>query len=106
MSRLTVTRQDGPLNERKWAFLYFESRHLFVLDSYYVTERPSKRHSFKVKQLYERQPYNDGSHYGVPRLKEADVPLPEDVLNEVRDEFMRTLRILRWDDYEREEKRR
>ena len=87
---ITVERSDGPLKKQVWRFYYFDSEHSLVLDSYGVLALPTKRHKkwnilSNYARLYERN----------SDVKVADVPLPYDVLAEVRRKFTETLKIER-----------
>ncbi|HLL74792.1 MAG TPA: hypothetical protein VK421_05965 [Pyrinomonadaceae bacterium] len=91
--RIEVTR-GGDLARQEWCFWYYEGRHALVLDSYWESERSSKRHKFRTApgRYYCRLHRSDEP----PPIAEAGVPMPEDVLEEARQKFNESLRVVRW----------
>lgn len=88
-----VTRTTSDLAREVWRFVTLDNA--LVVESYRVESRPSRRHqNYRVERAYERLSYNHSRHQ--TPINEADVPLPDDVVEEARREFMSRVRIGFW----------
>lgn len=91
--RLIVTRPDGDLRQQQWEFYYFSDRHVMVVDRYTRDTRKTKRHKWEADEGYYR--LGRGHEY-FRAIDEANVPLPDDVVAEVRAQFVEHFRVTRW----------
>jgi hypothetical protein len=85
---LTVIRdsEDG-LARQRWDFWHDGREHALLVTRYMVGDRPSRRHGFRDR-YYSRL---DNRHPG--RIEHADVPMPDDVVAEVKAAFLAALTV-------------
>jgi hypothetical protein len=91
--RIDITRQSDDLHSEMWTFTYFDREHALVLDRYDAMERPSKRHKPRTIRYYDRMSHRSWSTSDAMDL--AAVPIPKDVIEEVRQKFMDSLKVTR-----------
>jgi hypothetical protein len=99
MGNVRFVEQEGPLRQVAWSFWYNDSRHVLVLDGYAIEERPSPRHKFKVVAKYAR--LGEGRSYEYEPIQERDVPMTDEVCRRAREEFMASVRVVRWSTVDR-----
>lgn len=89
---------DG-LKKTTWSFMSFDSytnKLTFVLDSYTTQIKESARKkNFTVVNKYSRLSGRDSN------LSESDVPMPEFLLNEIREHVNNILEVKKWSEYKR-----
>lgn len=89
---IEVIRQKDNLNREVWEFEWFQrSTGLYpviLLRAYRVQNRASKRHKWSTFSTFNR------FHRRFTNLRAMDVPLPEDVKQEVFDNFTKDLKVV------------
>jgi len=89
--------EDGLL-KTTWSFMMFENFEniTFILNGYTQQVKASKRHiNFEVLTRYDRLSKRDSN------VSENEVPIPEFILNEIRDHVNNSLSVKRWSEYKR-----
>lgn len=88
MSGCLVRREKpGGLSAEEWSFSVIEDQ--ILLGHYSTLTRPSKRHKYQRVGWYDRYNKRDST------LKLDDVPLPDDVAEEVLAEVRARFRVVR-----------
>lgn len=90
--RFELKRPVNSLEQERWIF--WQQGTVLYLDAYYYEQRETTRHKFKPIRGYSRL-----SHYSKEfstSVCEQDVPLPEDVINEVTQYVGSLLMVKRW----------
>ena len=87
---IEVVRSENSLSEQVWKFVMIDNA--MVIEAYQVRTRPTLRHKLKVSEFWQRLMHLGEHRHAVP-LYEANVPLPADVVAEVREECMKQLRV-------------
>ncbi len=89
-----ITRPISALSREVWRFCTLDNA--LVVESYRVEARASHRHqTFKAEKAYQRLSYNFDNK-AQTRLAQDEVPLPDDVVEEARREFVSRVRIGFW----------
>ena len=99
---ITVERNhpDG-LQREVWRFIHIDNHSdvTLYLDVYSCQSRPTKRHNWKINPATRDKP---SPHYS--RLNHRDsgltleqVPLPEDVAQEAKEQFVSGVVVKKWD---------
>ena len=88
-----VDESADKLRKVTWEFWLY--RNHLVLNSYTVDERASRRHTYKFVDGYDRL----RKDYG--HLKEAEVPLTDEIRERAIREFTAKLTVVRWSEVER-----
>ncbi len=89
MNYITVVGFIGDTVRTSYHFWLQDTQHIW-LDRYIVEERVSRRHSWKIKDMYSRlEPRNS-------TIKEEEVDLSGFIKNRVRYELIKNLQILKW----------
>ena len=78
---------DDKLHQQVWSFAQFDTT--LKLDIYAKLERTTTRHKFKVVTGYSYSRLDRRSH----AMKSADVPMPDDVIQEVRQQFFDSITV-------------
>lgn len=82
-----ITRESPDnLSLQSWLFCMLDLDA--VLDRYSLGTRPTKRHKFHTAKVYNRLSERDST------LKVAEVPVPDDVVAEVRQRVIDTIRVV------------
>lgn len=77
-----------------WSFCFFEDRLFLCLNRYETQTRATRRHKFqRFGPHYDRHNERDS------KLKEATVPLPDDVVADARNAVISKIRVGRWAEY-------
>lgn len=82
---------DSPLEQERWIF--WQQGTTLYLDAYYKEQRETTRHKYKPVTAYERLTNHRDTF---KMICEEDVPLPEDVVNEVIRHVGSLLMVKRW----------
>lgn len=89
--KILRTSENG-LEFKTWTFMLFE--FTLILDTYLVQHKESLKHKkLMLDEDYNRLNQRDSS------LKEEEVPLPEDVIEEARKEFIAKMKVSKWGAY-------
>jgi hypothetical protein len=91
MENLSIHRQSDDLTRKSWRFWYWDQRHRLILDYYSTQTRKTTRHKWRE---VERESYQRVSfHRSFYNMDAADVPLPQDVIDEAKAIFLETLTV-------------
>lgn len=82
-NRITITRQQDDLTQAEWTFWFEESDSTLFLANYTLSKRESKRHKFKPVEWYDRLDRRNNKIKNID-----DVPFPNDVTAEARQQFI------------------
>lgn len=89
--RFELKRPVNSLEQERWIF--WQQGTVLYLDDYFYEKRETTRHKFKTVRAYMRLK----NERQVPNwVCEQDVPLPEDVVNEVTQYVGSLLMVKRW----------
>ena len=86
---MEIIKQIDELTFQKWGFTFID--RILFLNSYCICKKESKRHkNFKTLKSYERL---DGRG---SNMTEDEVPLTDELKMEVINQFMSTLKVIKW----------
>jgi hypothetical protein len=81
--------------KEKWIFMYFEMEHCLFLDGYVILERDStKSKKWDIVRQYQRLGRQRDHINNI--IKEEDITIPESVIQQVKEEFISTLKVSKW----------
>lgn len=87
---IEVVRSPSEMFREVWKFVMLEGA--LVVESYRAESRPTLRHKLKVERVWTR--FDSRVHApNLPQVDESEVPLPADVVQEVRDAAIARLQI-------------
>ncbi len=89
MEHVDVIRQTSKIEREVWRFWY--NRKTLWLDYYALEKRETPRHGWKINAYYSR--LNDRWFKKIPI---QEVPLTEDIKNEVLSKFMKEIKVKIW----------
>lgn len=87
---IDVVRSENSLSEQVWKFVMIDNA--LVVEAYQVKTRPTLRHKLKVATFWHRLTHCVDFRQAV-QMQESEVPLPADVVDEVREGCMKQLRV-------------
>jgi len=92
-----ITRYEKQIDElTKEQFSFWVKDNIIILDSYYLLSRENTRkRSWNRVKKYERLSGRDSN------TPVQEVPLTEEIRNEAKLAFIRTLEVMTWEEYKR-----
>lgn len=92
MRDIKILRNQDTLNKQQWQFYYYDDYHTLVLVYYFHYSRFTVQRKFKIVEWWST--YGDNRDSGRFEGKRLDtVPLPDDVVDEARQEFISSLKV-------------
>jgi hypothetical protein len=85
---IEIIRVQDDLNEQRWYFYIFDSGKV-VLDGFYQSSRPSKRHNFRSILKYERK------HESLCTMSLEEVPWDDDLVREVKEKILSMITVVK-----------
>jgi hypothetical protein len=91
---MTIEKQIDELNKEQFMFTVFNN--VLVFESYFLLSRENTRkRNWNILKRYERL----SSRYTTIALEQ--VPLTEEIKNEVLQEYIKTLKVMTWAEYKK-----
>lgn len=91
VARNCATSQPVGQTQQLWRFYFYERDATLYVDYYHFAQRASYRHKFKPQILYSRLDTRNND------IEVADVPLPQDVIDEAIVNFTAQLSVKKWE---------
>lgn len=91
---MTVEKQIDELNKEQFSF--WVNGHILILDSYYFLSRENTRkRTWRQLKKYNRTMTRDNN------ITLQEVPLTEEIKTEALQEYIKTLKVMTWEEYKR-----
>jgi len=91
---ITYEKQIDELNKEQ--FRFWVNCHILILDSYYFLSRENTRkRNWNTGKCYDRLYTRQST------IPLQEVPLTEEIRNEAKLAFIRTLEVMTWEEYKR-----
>ncbi len=92
---MTIEKQIDELTKETFSFTIFNDNNL-ILDSYYYLSRENTRkRTWKTVRNYERL---SGRNF---KISLEEVPFTEDIKKEILEKYIKTLKVMTWQEYKR-----
>lgn len=91
---MTIEKQIDELTKEQFGF--WVNNNVIILDSYFLLRRENTRkRTWNSLKKYERLSSRNSN------ITLQEVPLTEEIRNEVLQEYIKTLKVMTWEEYKR-----